>query len=165
MPTLYILSGLPFSGKSTFSKKVEEVTSIKRVSFDDLWVSFVKEDENIDYDTMITEIKKLIGKQLEKGFSVMYDSTNLKEEHRNEMMKVAQENNAEAMVVYFSISVEEMRKRQVQSLIDYTHHVVDEDNIQRALGYNDIPENCLMIVNEEDKDQLMKELVEKFPKE
>lgn len=165
MPTIFILSGLPYSGKSTFAKKVEEKTMIKRVSFDDLWTSFVKVDENISYDTMITEIKKLIDKQLEKGYSVMYDSTNLKEEHRKEIIDIADSHDVEAVVIYFSITEEEMRKRQGQSLIDKSHHVVDEDNIQKALEHNQIPAECINVNSEDIKEKLFEELVKNFPME
>lgn len=165
MSSLFILAGLPFSGKSTFAKKVEDSTSIKRVSFDDLWVSFAAVDPNISYDTIIGEIKKLMSKQLEKGFSVIYDSTNLKEEHRKEMLDVAFENDAEAVVIYFSISIEEMRKRQAKSMIDKTHHEVGEDNIQKALEHNTIPSHCVIIESEEDKEKLMKEMIQHFPNE
>lgn len=165
MATIYIFSGLPFSGKSTFAKKAEEVTTLKRVSFDDLWASFVSIDKNIKYEVMMVEIKKLISTQLEKGFSVIYDSTNLKEAHRKELVDVAKENNAEVIVVYFSISEGEMRKRQSQSLQDNTHHQVSEDNIQIELDLNQVPENAIILETEEDKDVLYQDMIKKFPLE
>lgn len=165
MPTLYILSGLPFSGKSTFAKKVEEMTMLKRVSFDDLWASFVAVDEKISYENMMKEIKRLIEKHLEKGYSIMYDSTNLKTDHRRAMIDLANETDADPIVIYFSITEEEMRKRQEESLIDKTHHIVNEDTIQNALEFNDTPEHCVLVETEDDKEKLLGELVEKYPRE
>lgn len=165
MPTVFILSGLPYAGKSTFAKSVEEKTMIKRISFDDLWASFVQVDENISYEKMIAEIKKLIDKQLEKGYSVIYDSTNLKEEHRKEIIDIAKNHDVEAVVVYFSITEQEMRRRIEQSLVDKSHHIVDEDNIQKALEHNQVPSECIIVNSEEIKEKLLEELVKNFPKE
>ncbi|HEY4505991.1 MAG TPA: hypothetical protein VJJ24_00855 [Candidatus Paceibacterota bacterium] len=37
MPELYIISGLPFAGKSILAKEMREITGAELVSFDDLW--------------------------------------------------------------------------------------------------------------------------------
>ena len=57
MPILYILCGLPLSGKSLLSKEIEKTTSIKRVSFDDEWNIFKQSDENITYEVALKTIE------------------------------------------------------------------------------------------------------------
>ena len=44
--TLYILSGCPASGKSTFGKKMSKITGIPIVSRDEIRFSLLKDDED-----------------------------------------------------------------------------------------------------------------------
>ena len=164
MSSLYILCGLPFSGKSFFSKDVESKTSIMRVSFDDLWNALVALDGNIPYEKVMIEIEKLITNNLIEGISVVYDSTNMKEEHRDSMLNLTKNIHVDAFVVYFPITVEEMYKRQAQSLIDKSHHIVNMESIHASLEHNTPPIDCIILANEHHKTVLLKKLIEKFPK-
>ncbi len=155
---LYILSGLPFAGKSSFAKKAEECTTLKRVSFDELWTSLVTVDPGITYELANAEIEKLLQHNLEQGISTIYDSTNLKENHRDALISIAHNTGSEYKIVYFYISVEEMKRRQAESLIHKTHPIVCEENIRAALEHNCVPDGCIVIETEADKGRLLREM-------
>jgi adenylate kinase family enzyme len=68
-PTLYIFIGLPFSGKTTYSKMLAEKLHITRISFDETWVNYEKSHGTIPGHDSIEQwifIKNICEKQCEK---------------------------------------------------------------------------------------------------
>ena len=67
MTTLYLLCGLPFSGKSLLSKEIENTTSIKRISFDEMWDAFDKSNVHSPYKIVRQKAKDVISDGLDIG--------------------------------------------------------------------------------------------------
>ena len=159
MATLYILCGLPYSGKSLFSKKIENATSIKRVSFDEGYEELSKSIKDITYDIARLEIERELARNLEKGISVVYDSTNLSEAGREMLINVAVNSKACAEIIYLDVPFAEIYKRKDQSLIDKTHqNDMSNNDIEAAIKRFEIPTDCIIISTEEDKDNFIKNI-------
>jgi predicted kinase len=159
MPTLYILCGLPYSGKSLFSREIERTTFIKRISFDDTWDELRRKNKDATYEMVLYEIEKELTENLEKGVSVMYDSINLSAEHRNKLAKLAENAGAQSKIIYLQISNEELYKRRAQSLIDNTHqNVLSDKEIDNAVNRFEEPDDCIRISTEEEKKNFLDSL-------
>jgi predicted kinase len=158
-PILYILSGLPFSGKSLLTKEVSERTNIEIVSFDALWQETAELKPDLTYEINLLNCKEKIIEILKQGNSAMYDSTNLSQVHREEFRDLAQNNNAQSQVVFLDVPVEEILARRAQSLIDKTHHVVDDVHFDDALVRIERPVDAIIIKNEKDKQDFLNSLV------
>jgi predicted kinase len=158
------MCGFPFSGKSTFAKQVVSQTSIVYVSFDDMWVELLKKIPELTYDTALPYIDKQIEDMLKQGLSVIYDSTNLKSDRRMSLIYLAEKVGAKGVVVYIPTTVEETLKRQAQSLIDHSHHVVDKENVDKAFEHLEVPADAVVLESEEDKERFLKELAISSPK-
>ena len=133
MPKLYILCGLPFSGKSMLGKEMSIQTGYPLISYDDVWQSLSHFDKNVTYQAVLDNCKKQISDLLNSGFSVIYDSTNLKAEHRLEFQNLAKVSNASSQIIYLKQSLDEINNRREKSLIDKTHHVVSDENFNNAI--------------------------------
>lgn len=159
MPKLYILCGLPYSGKSLFSKEIEKTKSIKRISFDEIFDNLKKLNEGITYEIGVKDVDKTLTEELKKGNSVIYDSTNLSFRRRSELKKLAELAGAQFVVIYIKTSEEEIFKRKAQGLIDRSHqNVLSDKDINDAIKKLEIPTNCITISTEEDKRDFLESL-------
>lgn len=161
-PTLYIMCGFPFSGKSIFSKDVAVKTSIVRVSFDETWQLLGEKVSDISYESVMVYIEKQITEELKKGVSVIYDSTNLKADHRMSLVYLAEKAGAQALIVYIPTTQEETLRRRDISAQDGTHHVVDQENIDKSFEHLEVPADAVVLTSEEDKERFLEELMSVF---
>jgi predicted kinase len=95
-PYFIILCGLPGSGKSMFSKQLEEKGWI-RISQDDLGSS--------------DECKNLMEKSLKKGKSCILDRCNAHAKERKMFLNIAKQFTTNFESIYFNISPEECIRR------------------------------------------------------
>ena len=145
-PTLYIMCGLPFSGKSTLAKTIATTTDSQLVGFDLVWK---EEEDNLDPDLNKTKewefildlAFKKIKSYLKEGKSVVYDDTNLKKEHRDKLRDLAKRFNAESKVIYINTSLDEIRKRIERNLNTQVRHNVSDLNFQSSLAQLEVPIN------------------------
>ena len=97
----------------------------------------------------------MLRQNLQAGYSVVYDSVNLSEKHRNKIKKLAEEVGAQAMVVYLKTPVEEIYRRQEQSIQDKSHHYLGREFINQSIQRLEVPENCIVISNEKEKNDFL----------
>ncbi len=158
MPILYILCGLPFSGKSLLSKEIEKRTSIKRVSFDDLWTIISKSNKISPYKITLQEVEKILIENLSNKISIVYDSPSLKLEQRSKLKSLAEKFGAQFKVIYLPVSIDEVHKRRALSLKDKTHHIVKDTDFDRALKQLEPPTDSIIISNDQEKEDFIKNL-------
>lgn len=158
MPTLYILCGLPFSGKSLLSKEIEKTTSIRRVSFDDMFDELQKINKNITYELGLNEIESKLTEELRAGNSVVYDSVNLSSKHRVKLKELAEQAGAQAKIIYLNTSAKEILKRREQSLSDNSHHTLDEEFVRGAINRLEPPTDAIILSTDKEKSDFLKTL-------
>ena len=158
MKKLYILCGLPFAGKSLLSKEIENKTGAKLISFDKNWEELSKTNPEINYETGLQDCKNKIAESLQKNISVIYDSTNKRPATREVFINLAKENDAEPIVIYLEVPLEEIKRRRAQSLIDKTHHVVADENFNRSIEHLVPPTDAVILKTEDDKTTFLKNL-------
>ncbi len=138
------MCGLPFSGKTTLSKQIAKHTKSKRISFDELWVEIESKMNAEDrlkpsWGFVVEEAKKMIGRFLSQGKSVVYDDTNARKEHRDALVSIGEDHHAQSQVVYLNIPKELIIKRRRRNLINQNRHDVEDDNFNSVLSQFEKP--------------------------
>lgn len=121
MSKLYIFCGLPFSGKTTITKRLADLLSWKRIDLDevkfDLFGINVK-DADIDqegWDKIYQEMYQRIDRALDMGETVIQDAGNFTKSERDIVRGIGEKHAAEAITVFVDTSVNEARKRLTQN--------------------------------------------------
>ena len=132
------MCGLPFSGKTTLSKKIAEKTGAKMIAFDWIWAEKEKElspdlPKIQEWQDRSRQVYKRIRHSLTNGESVVYDDISVRREHRESLRKIAQESNANFMIVYLNIPMSEIKKREAGNKISKERHDVASINFNNAL--------------------------------
>lgn len=140
MAKVFIMSGLPFSGKSTLSKSLAKYLDIPRISFDETWLEIETERGSIPGSDAIEQWRYVCKvcedktkRLLESGTSVVYDNLGSSKKHRDEIKQLANEAGAESKIVYVDVSKEEVTKRRERNLDTKERHQVSDENFDTAL--------------------------------
>jgi len=153
---LFVLSGLPFSGKSTLLKSVSELTSIKTISFDVLWKELEQdpnEKNKLSFEYLTEIIDKRIAQLLGEGYSVMYDSLNDTPDQRERLSNIAKVANAPSMTIYLETPLEIIKSRRLENTKSMGRHLVDDENFDKSINKFVVPledENVLTFRYDED---------------
>ena len=114
-PRLYILCGLPASGKSTFAWNFIKNNDIRYVSRDEIRFSMIKENE--EYFSHEKEVFKkfagTIAQTLIDGFDVIADATHLNRISRDKLIRAIDQYTIEYTITYIVLetSLETCMKR------------------------------------------------------
>lgn len=140
------MCGLPFSGKTTYSKDLEN-DGYERISFDELWKELENKGRtNLTWEIVRDAAKEKITTLLQKGKSVVYDDTNLAKSHRKDILDIGKKFAAKTKIVFFDIALEEILERQSQN--QRNRHNVDDVKVKNALSQLEKP-------NENEADELI----------
>ena len=131
------MCGLAFSGKSTLARKIAEHIGGKRIAFDELWVE-KDEEKTIPKDVngwrLVRKIaQEEVRKSLGMGVSVVYDDTNARFEHREEIRNIAKEVGADSTVIFLNTHLKVIRKREEANRTLGERHEVEPENFQKVL--------------------------------
>ena len=109
---IYMLKGLPASGKSTYAKNM---INIKRVSKDDLRNMIDDGEYTKENEMFILDVRNyLVGRALELGFDVVIDDTNMNPEHEIALRYLAEVNKSYLEVYEMDTSIEECIRRDAK---------------------------------------------------
>ncbi len=160
------MCGVGFSGKSTLAKQIAEHTGATLVSQDALF--FEKEKEmNLDQDSdkqwrmLLDMCLERIKENLETGKSVVFDNTNTRFEHREELRELAKSVEAETKVIFLDTPIEIQKERQKKNLKTGERHDVKQEYLDQAIAELEIPtenENTLSFKPNTDLNILLKNL-------
>ena len=165
MVKLYIMCGLPFSGKSTLAKKIAEHTNSKLISFDEVWVAKEKElgiSKDVEGWKLIREeAHREVIKTLEEDMSVVYDDTNIRFEHREKLRSIAKDLNTQYLVVYMDTPLNIIRERRAANKSTKERHEVDLENLKSVINQLQVPvpqENLIAFKPDTDMEAWLKNL-------
>jgi len=108
---LYILCGLPFSGKSVLAEMLKQRCGFEVVSIDaiktehglrDVWQDMAAGDWQDIFDESFLLIRQALG----RGNSVIHDSANQTRESRDQLRAIAQELGVPAQVIFVDVPPE-----------------------------------------------------------
>lgn len=112
MPTLYILRGLPASGKTTLAMRMVKEDGVKRVNRDDLRAMIDGGEYNPIYEKLIVMVENtVVWIALMSQNDVVVDDTNLKPQRVNELTFIAGMCGATTKVIELNTPVEECVRR------------------------------------------------------
>jgi len=112
----YILTGLPYSGKTTLGRAISEVEEIQIIELDSvlyemgqgLQGEYIPEHK---FTLFHEEAERRAIKQLKAGISIVYDVTPFAKSKRDHLRSLAIEFCAEPIVIYVNISKEDVLRR------------------------------------------------------
>lgn len=116
MPTLHLMVGLPFSGKTTLARKLEQEYSALRLTPDEWHVSLFGQDaEEPEHDARHSLIEALLwniaSRALELGINVILDFGFWAREEREDFRLRAKQSGASSEVHFLDVSEDELLRR------------------------------------------------------
>ena len=142
-PKLYIMCGLAFSGKTTLASKIASHTNSVLISFDTLWAESEKKNLIREPNDGWKYIRKLaqgqIIKTLSSGRSAVYDDTNVRFEHREEIRVVVSKIGIKTVLVYLETPIKIILQREAENKITRGRHEVDSINFKNAIDQFQAP--------------------------
>jgi|GEM_PF-91433 len=145
-PTLYIMCGFPFAGKSTIARAMVEQLGVVRVALDDITTelgasadpAMVGSDEQWQH-THDVFYERII-QALQAGQSVVVDSVAYKRLHRNGLRKAARRFGARAVVVYVETTADTSKQRWITNRTTRQRPDVRDENYTSVTGNFEPPQ-------------------------
>ncbi|MGH2352188.1 MAG: AAA family ATPase [Chloroflexota bacterium] len=137
-PTLYILCGLPFAGKTTLARKLVSRFGLSRVAIDDIntergvWVDeagLSPAEWARTYDEAYRRIDHLLSQEK----SVVDDSVNHTRELRDWLRAIAVRHGARTVVIYVDVPPAEARRRWLENRRTATRNDVRDDDFAQVV--------------------------------
>jgi predicted kinase len=152
MSTLYIMCGVGFSGKSTLAKKIAEYIDAVLIGQDTMFFENKEKlnlnlDDNDQWKILLDMCKEKILENLKQGKSVVFDNTNTRFEHREELRQLAKLTNAKTKVIFLDTPIEVQKERQLKNKETGERHDVKQEYLDQAIEELEIPtenENVLV---------------------
>ena len=112
-PSLVLVTGLPGSGKSYFSRELCSRYSLAYLNSDALRKAMFPKPAHdaAENERLFAAVHTLLERLLARGVSAVLDATSLKEEHRRRLYEIAEEAGARLVIVQTEAPPEVARKR------------------------------------------------------
>ena len=183
MPTVYILVGIPASGKTTIARrKVKEIPNTVHISSDDIRETMFGYANNQQENHLVFEnMRAMTREALKLGKNVVYDATNLSRKRRMGFIKQLPKGvNTEAIYVHTTLEQAKLRNSKRSRVVPEDVILRMYKNLQipvKGEGYskvsivgvepehnaNDGKDLLSMIEGSLDHDELFKILIDIFP--
>lgn len=117
MNKLYILCGIPFSGKTTLAKELEKRLGFARIDLDEVKFELLGQnvkDEDIkesQWNKIYLEMYQKIEEALKEGKTVVHDTGNFTRNERGMVKNIADKLGVESITIFVYIPIPEARKR------------------------------------------------------
>jgi predicted kinase len=116
VPTLYILCGLPFAGKTTLANQIIAAKDMACVNLDHVKADegyFVSDDQvpDADWSGIYDVVHASLLMPLRLGRDVIYDASNLTRKERDEVQELASRRGFGSSLIYVAIPEAKARAR------------------------------------------------------
>jgi len=136
-PAVYILCGIPFSGKSTLARTLAMQRGWTHVDVDGIARSLIDSEESDVTEEQWTEAFNTsfeqISDSLARGKSVVHDATNFARTARDRVRAIALQSNASAHVIYIDIPVDQADRRRIANQGYPQRHQVSAAGFQEVV--------------------------------
>jgi predicted kinase len=140
MPTLYILCGLPFSGKSTLAQQLASATGSVLVSYDALWWEKKrKTGDSWGFDALCDLAETRLVTALADGVSAVYDTLNNSKGWRDRLRQLAARHGARSVVVYLNTPLAVIEDRQRANQVTGERHSVSPTALHAEVAKFEVP--------------------------
>jgi len=165
-PTLYILCGLPFSGKTALAKKLSDKLGFVHIDLDEVKFEHgfrgVSDDDvsHEDWVKIFDDMYQRIRKALKEGHDVISDISNLERSDRDRLRTVATGGGFPTKVIYLNIPESVVRERWLQNKKKQGRFDISEKIFNEAVGALEEPtedENVIVF----DQSLSLKDWIEK----
>jgi predicted kinase len=143
--TLYVLCGLPYSGKTYLSREIRAKIPCVYVSIDEIfrgsgydWDSNRLPDEG-GWKKIFNDSYRDSQDALKNNMNVLYDSTNHTRASRDELRRIAGDVGARTKVIYVDAPVEEIWKRWEKNRTMNERSVVDRKLVEMTVNSFEVP--------------------------
>ena len=136
MRMLYLLCGLPFSGKTTLQNKLVTRFGFQAVSVDqimderDMWADGRPTQD--DWDAAYSEAYRQIKQHLSEGKTVLFDCANLRLRERESARTIAGSLGCSHRLIYVNTPPEEIRRRRRRNEETHERSPVDQEMMEAA---------------------------------
>lgn len=145
-PTVYMMLGLPGSGKTTYSKQLKSMLSIPRLSLDEEYSKLGGDLHSHKWNEQIADkasmlIKSRIKKLIESNESVILDFCPWKKGERSQYRDFVESIGANCHIYYFDTSITELNQRLLtrNGSLDTDIHIVTPDMMAAFIKRFDPP--------------------------
>jgi predicted kinase len=143
MGKLYIMCGLPYSGKTTLQKELVKRLGFQVVSVDrimdekDMWREGhpTQEDWNVAY----SEAYRRMEEYLKEGKTVIFDCANLPFHEREDARKIADSLGVTHQLIYANTSKEDILRRRQENEQTKVRGHIDQEMMENAFNLFDEP--------------------------
>ncbi len=143
-PCLYILCGLPFTGKTTLARALEQQLGIALVELDD--INSVRgvglRGEAIspeEWDRTYAEAYRQLDTLLAAGQSVLFDAASFTKAQRDFLRILAGKRGASSLVIYLDVSEVEARQRWLQNRATGARYDVRDEDFAQVVNFFEPP--------------------------
>lgn len=160
---LYILIGLPYSGKTTLTQELVSRLGFSKVSIDDVINERELEVEKMtqkDWNEVYSEGYVKVKTLLREGKTVVLDLANLKRSERQTAKNIAKSLGKDSKVIYLNIPSEEIIRRWEINEKTRDRDQLEEMTLQRAFDMFQEPaedENYIIYHQQMDLDKWIEE--------
>jgi len=153
---LYIITDLPFSGKSTLAKELVKRFGFERTSVDKMMnkrkmdeVYMNQEDWNLVYSEAYEELEKL----LQLGKSVAFDGGSLLKSERNKLKKIAEKCGVKWKLIYMNTPKEVILERRNKVKKTNERDPLEDETMDKAFEMMEepVPDEKAVIFNPNDR--------------
>ena len=142
-PTLYIMCGLPFSGKTTLAHALADQCSCVHIDLDSLAnrKGFSPEEgvDDSQWGLLFSEAHEYLAALLSSGKSVVFDAVNYDRVGRDRLHAIARQNGSSACVVYLKLTLQELERRRNANLDNRQRPNVREKDFEELARDFDVP--------------------------
>ncbi len=142
--TLYIMCGLPYSGKTTIGKKIADHVNAQMIAFDWIWAkekpTLIPDIDKVEeWRAVLKVAHERIKVALESNESVVYDDVNQTCDQREVLRQIANDGNSAFVIVYLNTPLGTIRDREAKNRLSKERHQVASVNFEKALKYWETP--------------------------